>query len=117
MTGPRAHAVAFDMSTEMNQKTFVEGCDQTLGELDKQALKPPAEQLVTFMRSSVLIEHVRNAKRAPGKYGVSIRKEHRESARKIDAAVCLVGARMLRRIYLLSRKTGAPGKGRVIVLE
>jgi hypothetical protein len=116
-TGPRAHAVAFDMATEMNQKTFVEGCDQTLGELEGQASKPATERLVIFKRSATLIEHMRNAKRAPGRYGVSMRKEHRESARKIDAAVCLVGARTLRRIYLLSKRTGTPGKGRVIVLE
>jgi hypothetical protein len=48
-----------------------------------------------------------------------VRKEHRESRHKIDLAVCLIGARMLRRIYLLSQKAsnkGAPGKGRMISL-
>jgi hypothetical protein len=118
-TGNRAHAVAFDMALETNQKTFVEGCDQVLAELDGSALRkadkePPS---MPFRRSGVLIEHLRNAKRAPGKYGVSVRKDNRESRHKIDLAVCLIGARMLRRIYLLSIKTGAPGKGRVIVLE
>ena len=60
---------------------------------------------------------MRNAKRAPGNYGVSVRKDNRESRHKIDLAVCLIGARMLRRIYLLSTKKGAPGKGRMIVLD
>jgi hypothetical protein len=108
-TGNRAHAVAFDMALDMNQKTFVEACDQTLSELEGGA--------VTFTPSAVLVEHLRNAKRAPGKWGVSIRKDNRESRHKIDLAVCLVGARMLRRIYLLSIKKGTPGRGRVIVFD
>jgi hypothetical protein len=118
-TGNRAHAVAFDMSLETSQKLFVEACEQTLGELEEQSkLEKPARP-VKFARSQWLVEHIRNAKRAPGKYGVGIRKEHRESRHKIDLAVCLVGARMLRRIYLLSLKTAskrAPGKGRAVLL-
>jgi hypothetical protein len=116
-SGPRAHAVAFDMAVELNHKTFVQGCEQTLGELEGQAGKPRDERPVRFLRSGTLIEHLRNAKAAPGKFGVSMRKENRESARKIDLAVCLVGARMLRRIYILQNRTGTPGKGRVIILD
>jgi hypothetical protein len=110
-SGNRTHAVAFDMALEANQKVFVEGCDQVLVELEAGE--------VTFTESQWLEEHLRNAKRAPGKYGVSIRKDHRESRHKIDLAVCLIGARMLRRIYLLSMKNGngTPGSGRRIVLE
>lgn len=112
-TGNRAHAVAFDMSLELNQKLFVEACGQTLTELED-----PDGQ-VMFTDSSWLVTHMRNAKRAPGKYGVGIRKEHRESRHKIDLAVCLVGARLLRRIYLLSLKSTkrAPGKGRAVLLD
>lgn len=117
-TGNRAHAVAFDMALEVNQKTFVEGCDQTLGELEGQARLEPADRPVRFARSQWLTEHLRNAKRAPGKYGVGLRKDHRESRHKIDLAVCLVGARTLRRIYLNSQqKKGAPGRGRMVVLD
>ena len=117
-TGPKAHAVAFDMALDTNQRTFVEGCEQTLGELEGQAALEATLRPVIFARSSWLVEHMRNAKSAPGKWGVSVRKDNRESRHKIDLAVCLIGARMLRRIYLNSRKTsGAPGKGRVILLE
>lgn len=116
-SGNRAHAVAFDMALEMNQKTFVEGCDQTLGELEGQAGKPAEDRPVLFQRSQALITHMKNAKGAPGKWGTSVRKDNRESRHKIDLAVCLIGARMLRRIYLLSIKKGAPGKGRLIVLD
>jgi hypothetical protein len=57
-----------------------------------------------------------NARRRPNKYGVGIGKEHRESRRKIDLAVCAVGARMRWRQVRLTQKTGSPGKGRVIVM-
>ena len=107
--GNRTHAVAFDMALTTSQQTFVAGCGQTLTELEAGEVK--------FSRSQWLREHLVNCKRAPGKFGVSVRKDHRESRKKIDAAVCLIGARMLRRIYLLSVKKGTPGKGRVIVMS
>src|ERR1019366_6714610 len=107
-SGNRTHAVAFDMALETSQAIFQPACDQVLSELEDGA--------VTFARSQWLIEHMGNAKRAPGKYGTGIRKDNRESRHKIDLAVCLIGGRMLRRIYLLSLKQGTPGKGRVIVL-
>ena len=107
-SGNRTHAVAFDMALETSQKVFQPACDQVLNELETGT--------VTFAKSSWLIEHMGNAKRAPSKYGTGLRKDNRESRHKIDLAVCLVGGRMLRRIYLLSIKQGTPGKGRVIVL-
>lgn len=113
-TGNRAHAVAFDMSLGVNQAQFVAAVEQTLGELEAGE--------VTFYapnrgQGSTLVEHLVNAKEAPGKYGVSIRKDNRESRHKIDLAVCLIGARMLRRIYLLSQKKRPAGKGRMISLS
>jgi len=107
-TGPRTHAVAFDMASSVNQALFVPACEQVAGEL--------ASGVVTFTESAWLREHMVNAKLAPGPFGVSVRKENRSSRHKIDLAVCLIGGRMLRRIYLLSTKQGTPGKGRVIVL-
>lgn len=46
----------------------------------------------------LLTEHVYNAVRFEGRYGVTIRKESRSSSKKIDGAVCMVGARMLLRL-------------------
>ena len=108
-TGPRTHAVAFDMALSSNQALFVPACEQVAGEL--------AAGTVTFTESSWLREHMVNAKLAPGPFGVSVRKENRSSRHKIDLAVCLIGGRMLRRIYLLSTKQGTPGKGRAILLD
>lgn len=111
-TGPKRHAVAFDMASPANQQVFVAACEQTLGDLEAGSVK--------WALSSWLREHVVNAKRAPGRFGVSIRKDHRESAHKIDLAVCLVGARMLWRRWQLEQvggTKGAPAKGRVILLD
>jgi len=68
----------------------------------------------------VLRTHVITARRRTNRWGITIGKEHRESARKIDLAVCMVGARMLRRMLLNSPKRAkkrTPGKGRVVVLR
>jgi hypothetical protein len=53
----------------------------------------------------MLRQHIRNARRRTNNHGVSFGKEHRESARKVDLAVCAVGARMLRRL-VLNKDTG-----------
>jgi hypothetical protein len=62
-----------------------------------------------------------NARRRTNRWGITIGKEHRESAKKIDLAVCMIGARMLRRALLNSPKHASRpkgrGKGRVVVLR
>lgn len=111
-TGDRQHAVAWDMTSPTRLAQFVPAVEQL--DADFQSGEFRFHQLG---KSSWLQRHLINARRAPGKFGVSMRKEHRESTKKIDLAVCAAGARMLRRMVLLQRKTGARGKGRVIVLD
>jgi hypothetical protein len=53
---------------------------------------------------SRVTRHVINARRRPYRTWISIAKESPASPRKIDAAVCVVGARMVRRLYLSSGK-------------
>jgi len=55
-----------------------------------------------------LARHVANARERPNRYGTSVRKESPGSRRKIDGAVCVIGARMVRRQVLAKgrRKTG-----------
>ncbi|MBG9357806.1 terminase [Corynebacterium diphtheriae] len=45
-----------------------------------------------------LTRHVHNARRYEGRYGITVRKESKTSARKIDACVCMIGARMVWRL-------------------
>lgn len=47
-----------------------------------------------------LARHVANCRRRPNRWGVSIGKESPDSPLKIDGAVCMIGARMLRRLVL-----------------
>lgn len=64
---------------------------------------------------SRLARHVGNARRRPNKFGVSVGKESRESRRKIDAAVCMIGARMARRLVIAAGvTTSKPRTGRVV---
>lgn len=52
---------------------------------------------------SVIARHVANARRHLTRMGVSLRKESRDSPLKIDGAVAMVGARMVRQQVLASK--------------
>ncbi|AHY26919.1 terminase [Mycobacterium phage Nairb] len=131
-TGARQHLVVWDMRDPRNLKTFTEATERALtdirGEVDEDGkvigpsptplfhncpnpgqLKLGAAGLGVRMRG-----HVLNAKRRPNKFGVSIGKEHRESRKKVDAAVGMIGARMMWHYYAgQARKGREPGDGSV----
>jgi len=108
-SGPKLHSVAFDMSGTLAQQLFQPAVAQAADELE--AGEAP------YCDSAVLRRHMKNGRLREGRFGNTIGKESRSSTRKVDLAVCFVGARMLWRIVRLSSKSGTPGKGRVIVLE
>lgn len=110
-TGPRKHPIEWDMRGEGEHlKTFTEHCERVESEIREGAILHDGDLLIE--------QHVRNARRRPNKYGIGIGKQHRESARKIDAAVGVVGARMMWRMWQQqSNGKRAPGRGRVIVLD
>ena len=65
-----------------------------------------------------IARHIANARRLSTPHGIAIRKESPDSARKIDGAVCVVGARMVRRQVLASKayaKRLRRGNGRMVV--
>lgn len=110
-SGPSAHSVAFDMLKPSSQQVFQPAVSQLAEDLEAgTALHHGGRRLV---------QHMKNAREREGRYGLSIGKEHRSSKRKVDLAVCAVGARMLWRTVQLAQKksAGAPGKGRVIALN
>ena len=84
------HSVTWDMRWPSHQATFVEHAERFVTDVKAEAL--------THDGAERLRQHVKNARRRPNKHGVSLGKEHRESARKVDAAVCAVGARMMWRL-------------------
>ena len=84
----------------------------------------PQNGIVPFEMENhpVLRRHMHNAKRRPNLWGFSLGKETRDSPRKIDLAVCVVGARLGRDAALNSgkvkagrkRRTRRSGRGRAV---
>lgn len=64
--------------------------------------------------NSAVTRHVINARRRPHREWVSIGKESKDSPRKIDAAVCVIGARMVRRLVLGSGKRKPKRSGKAM---
>jgi hypothetical protein len=58
--------------------------------------------------------HVANARRRPYQQWVSIGKESPDSPRKVDAAVCVIGARMVRNLVLGSGKRRRKRSGKAV---
>lgn len=56
--------------------------------------------LFTHDGNPIVSRHVSNLRRHPNRYGVSVGKESPSSAKKVDAGICVIGARMVRRLYL-----------------
>jgi hypothetical protein len=96
-SGPRKHAIAFDMLQPGPQMLFQPSVSQTAEDLENgEALHDGSTRLRL---------HMKNARRREGRYGVSMGKEHRMSSRKVDLAVCYVGARMMWRMARLGEQT------------
>lgn len=101
-SGKDPQAIAWDMRTRDYE--FTMACELTLTEItekDGPAFRHDGD--------SRLGRHVVNARRRPGRRGVSIHKESPDSPKKIDAAVAMVGARMARRL-LLAKRAAEPVK-------
>lgn len=86
----KTEAVAYDMRRE--QLSFARACELTASEIATGELVHNADK--------VLARHVANTQRRPYREFVSVGKGDR--ARKIDAAVAMIGARDLRRTLLES---------------
>lgn len=77
----RGHKYEFAQASELCHAEIVEGA-------------------FTHDGDSAVTRHMSNARRAPYRDMVKLGKESPDSPKKIDAAVCVVGARMVRRQYL-----------------
>lgn len=114
--GKQGHSVMWDMTSPARVEQFTAAAERCVSDIEETAkavrLDPLATRLLTHDGDGRLKGHARNAKRYPNRYGVSLWKGHRESKRKVDLAVCMVGARMLRRLVLNNpnRKRKRSGK-------
>lgn len=102
--GLSRHAINFDMTGPDRQKAFIAAAELTVTEFetlnDIEEFAPSFEidghpALVTHLKNAV--EHYH-----PANWGTTLMKTAKDSPNKIDLAVCLVGARMLRRVVLNS---------------
>jgi hypothetical protein len=90
--GRGGHSIMWDMTLAERVRDFTAAAELTAQDILGEEF--------THDGDPRLRAHVMNAVRYPNRYGVSIWKGHRESARKIDLAVCKVAARMLRRLVM-----------------
>lgn len=78
-------------------RMFTEAAMQTARDIDEDGT-------LTHDGNAALRMHVHNARRRTNPWGVSLGKVSRDSSKLVDLAVCMVGARMGRRIALNSGK-------------
>lgn len=107
----RGHAYEFARAAEM--------CHQEI--LDGSFTHGPADDTPAAVAAhSAMGRHVVNARRHWYRDALTVRKESPKSPKKIDAAVCVIGARMVRSLVMSDkrwrrRRTG--GSGKVVVMR
>nr|PZM98729.1 MAG: terminase [Thermocrispum agreste] len=92
--GKDPQPIAWDMRSRVHDFTLA--CELAETEIKERRFAHDGDSRVA--------RHVANARRRPNRWGVSIGKETPDSPLKIDAAVCVIGARMVRRLVLGSPK-------------
>ena len=99
-TGERHHSIMWDMTSPTRSASFVEAAQRFVEEMEARNDIEEISPTFTLDGHPLLLSHLRNARRRMTKWGESLGKSGRGSTKKIDAAVCAVGARMLRRVAL-----------------
>lgn len=88
------NAVLFDMRNLQRVRQFTEAAMQTVKDIEDGVLSHDGD--------AALRMHVHNARRRTNQWGESLGKVTRDSSNLVDLAVCMVGARMGRRVVLNS---------------
>jgi hypothetical protein len=96
------HSVLFDMRIKMpggqeRNRVFTQAAMQCAKDIDEDGT-------LSWDGNGVMRTHVHQAQRRPNPWGVSLGTVTRDSNKLIDLAVCMVGARMGRRLALNSGK-------------
>jgi len=109
--GAQGNAVLFDM--RLSQRGAVDRNKQFTEEAERTAHAIDEDGSLTHDGDSALRLHTHNARRRPNRWGVSLGKATRDSSKLVDLAVCMVGARLGRRLALNSGKTVKKRSGKV----
>lgn len=91
---PNRHSVMWDMTSQARTAEFTEAAMRDAQDIAEHVLLHDGDRRLRL--------HVGNARRYPNRHGVSLWKGAKESKRKIDLAVCSVGAGLVRRMLLNS---------------
>lgn len=94
----RQHAIMWDMTSPARSQDFVTAAERFIDELENLNDIEEYAPLFQTCGHPALVGHLKNARRYPTKWGVSLWKGAREASKKIDLAVSAVGARMVRRM-------------------
>jgi hypothetical protein len=97
--GRPPQSIAWDMRGHSYE--FAKACEAVEAEIADGAFRHDGDSRVA--------RHVGNARRRPHRDAVGIGKETKDSPRKIDAAVCVIGARMVRRMVLAEEPKARSG--------
>lgn len=93
----RGRAQAFTHAAERLHDAIVESARERVAAAAEG--REPVQRL-TYCGSKRFRQHLVNTRRAPNRFGISVRKEHRESQRKIDSTPAATLARLARFDYL-----------------
>jgi len=99
-SGNGVSSIMWDMANKARTVEFTAAAEIVRSELHHRDHEGNYAPQFTHDGHPALVAHLRNARESRQVEGVSIRKAGRESAKKIDLAACLIGARMLRRVVL-----------------
>jgi len=106
--GQQAAWIAWDMRSHVLD--FTRAAEATLEDIIGGQITHDGHQVVA--------RHIVNCRRNPNQWGISVRKESPDSEKKIDAGVCVIGARFVRRMLLASpewaKHCEKKPKGRVV---
>jgi len=103
-SGLSTHSIMFDLASPERQRLFVGAAEEFVEMMESKNDIEEYDPQFSIDGHPALINHMRNARRYPGKFGISLMKDNRESSRKIDLAVAAVGARLCRRSLLNTEK-------------
>jgi hypothetical protein len=113
-TGINQHLVNWDIRNPVHLQMFTGAAERFVTDVNEGLLVHNCPPLKGGVRT-LMRQHVLNAQRYGNKFGVSVRKEHPDSRRKIDAAVCAIGARLMwHHLSGQTQKGRAPGDGSIM---